>query len=257
MPTILTALLTESLGPAYISSNTRFTAAGLLAYTMERYGPAYPALKPRIIKTLLKALVEDERTLHMRFGALCGFEQLGPPVIRSTLLKENASGSSNLQVLGRQLDARAQADQGQVEACVAKILVSCLELNPPHGVCHPSSRAQRSSHFAGVHLGCHGPSGTNATPAGVRYSTFSAYRTLWYDHRQRTERQPVSCRWLRSHEGQQYAGRLNNVKMFYFCLSVLSVLWMRAKPDLLHCVARAPLSCSLCITRPLRSYIRG
>lgn len=126
MPTILTSLLTESLGPAYISAPTRSLAAGILAFTMERYGPAYPGLKPRILKTLLKALIEDNRTLHMRYGALCALEQIGPQAIITALLQENAQGSSNLKVLGQQLDDRAQADQGQVEACVTKILVSRL-----------------------------------------------------------------------------------------------------------------------------------
>lgn len=124
MPTILTSLLTESLGSADVSRTTRETAAGLLAYTMDRFGDAYPALKPRIVKTLLRALIEEDRTLHMRFGALCAFEQQGPPVVRSTLLQVGADDTNNLKMLGHKLDERTQSDPAQVDACVDKILVS-------------------------------------------------------------------------------------------------------------------------------------
>ncbi|KAM0755867.1 TAF-domain-containing protein [Meredithblackwellia eburnea MCA 4105] len=76
-PPVLTCLLTSSLPPA--PPNTyptplmiRTSAASLLHLLLERHSAAYPSLRPRITKTLLRGLAGESRGLGARWGAARG-----------------------------------------------------------------------------------------------------------------------------------------------------------------------------------------
>ena len=89
---------------------------------LNRYSASYPSLKPRVLKTLLRALVEDSKQLGSRFGAICGLTAMGKEVVRSTL-----GVPANLKALGTLLTASRMSEEADQEAeeCIHRVLVSC------------------------------------------------------------------------------------------------------------------------------------
>lgn len=117
MPTILTCLLNDAL-PSSLAS-TRNQAAALLGFILDTYAGAYPSLKPRILKTLLRALVEPDRTPGTRLGAVIGITGVGSEAISSVLAQE-----ANLISLGTSLaDHSSDPDASE---CAARAVVCFL-----------------------------------------------------------------------------------------------------------------------------------
>jgi hypothetical protein len=69
-------------------------------------------LKPRIVKTLLRALIEPDKMLAVRYGALLGLKGLGPAAIESVL-----GVKKNLRALGSILNDSGELELELARAC--------------------------------------------------------------------------------------------------------------------------------------------
>jgi hypothetical protein len=96
-------------------------AAALLSNLITRYASTYPSLKPRVVKTILRALVEPGKTLATRYGALLGLRGLGPAAIESVL-----GVKKNLRGLGATLSEAVDVELAQ--ECANLTVVSLFSL---------------------------------------------------------------------------------------------------------------------------------
>lgn len=100
MPCILTLLLAKRIGtPIKEASDdaavlellkgqfaVREFASLLLEHVINAYGSSYSTLKPRVTRTLLRALLDSSKPIGTHYGALLGLEKLGPEVIKLVLV---------------------------------------------------------------------------------------------------------------------------------------------------------------------------
>nr|ASF90182.1 hypothetical protein SPAR06841 [Bartheletia paradoxa] len=114
MPAVLTILLTSNLGETTSSADhygLRLHAASLLALILARYSTSYASLKPRVIKTLLRALIDpnpgpptaasaeyETGSMGTRYGAVVGLGNMGRETVTGFL-------ASNLLPLGEEISA--------------------------------------------------------------------------------------------------------------------------------------------------------
>lgn len=100
MPCILTLLLAKRIGPP-VPENADDTAvidiikgqfavrefaSLLLQHIIDSFGSSYSTLKPRVTRTLLRALLDSSKPLGTHYGALLGIEKLGQEVIKLVLV---------------------------------------------------------------------------------------------------------------------------------------------------------------------------
>lgn len=100
MPCILTLLLAKRIGPV-VPENAdddavidiikgqfavREFASLLLQHIIDSFGSSYTTLKPRVTRTLLRALLDSSKPLGTHYGALLGIEKLGSEVIKLVLV---------------------------------------------------------------------------------------------------------------------------------------------------------------------------
>ena len=95
MPAILTCLLSSSIEGGAAAIEVRTHASALLGQIMRRYATAYPSLQPRVLKALLRALVNGQSSIGARVGAVLGVHALGASSVRSILGRP-----ANLRTLG-------------------------------------------------------------------------------------------------------------------------------------------------------------
>lgn len=99
MPCILTLLLAKRIGPSIkdvsdANSQTildaqlavRGFAAILLEHIIKVYGSSYSTLRPRVTRTLLRALLDPSKPIGTHYGALLGLKYMGSEVINLILL---------------------------------------------------------------------------------------------------------------------------------------------------------------------------
>lgn len=99
MPCILTLLLAKRIGPSIKDVNdsnsqslldaqlaVRGFAAILLEHIIKVYGSSYSTLRPRVTRTLLRALLDPSKPIGTHYGALLGLKYMGPEVINLILL---------------------------------------------------------------------------------------------------------------------------------------------------------------------------
>lgn len=100
MPCILTLLLAKRIGAPPKEGSTeeaaqellrsqfavREFASVLLEHVLNSYGSSYSTLKPRVARTLLRALLDATKPVGTHYGALLGLENLGPEVIKLVLV---------------------------------------------------------------------------------------------------------------------------------------------------------------------------
>ncbi|SGZ58549.1 CIC11C00000003538 [Sungouiella intermedia] len=100
MPCILTLLLAKRIGtPIKDAADdeailellkgqfaVREFASLLLEHVINAYGSSYSTLKPRVTRTLLRALLDSSKPIGTQYGALLGLEKLGPEVIKLVLV---------------------------------------------------------------------------------------------------------------------------------------------------------------------------
>ncbi|GAA97952.1 uncharacterized protein L969DRAFT_106010 [Mixia osmundae IAM 14324] len=145
-PAVLTPLLTTVLGDGSAvafgaaqlhSTDLRQHAGSLLRLIMDRYAHAYPALKPRILRALVRALTElpmlpstaegelSERvsvaaSIGTRYGAVLGIQAMGTQVVQSIL-----GNSQHLRTVSQALGDASQdataAVQSDIEHCATAL----------------------------------------------------------------------------------------------------------------------------------------
>ncbi|KAI0293657.1 transcription initiation factor TFIID complex subunit [Multifurca ochricompacta] len=93
LPPVLSVLLHSSLPPMH-STHLRTSAASALARILTQYSATYPSLAPRIMKTLLLALLAPDRGPGTRLGALRGLIGVGKEAVRKGIL--DAGGAKAL-----------------------------------------------------------------------------------------------------------------------------------------------------------------
>lgn len=99
MPCVLTLLLAKRIGSTSkdLSApeqqenfksqlNVREFAAILLRHLVTVYGSSYSTLRPRVTRTLLRALLDSTKPTGTQFGALLGLRNMGPEVIKLVLV---------------------------------------------------------------------------------------------------------------------------------------------------------------------------
>ncbi|KAI5952689.1 taf6 [Candida jiufengensis] len=99
MPCILTLLLAKRIGPVINEKNSeeyeenlknqltiREFASILLEHIIKVYGSSYSTLRPRVTRTLLRALLDSTKPIGTHYGALLGLKNLGNEVIKLVLI---------------------------------------------------------------------------------------------------------------------------------------------------------------------------
>lgn len=128
---MLTCLLTSSLPTAApntypIALTIRTSAASLLHLLLDRHAAAYPSLRPRVTKTLLRGLGGESRGLGARWGAARGLSGLvslegGNKAVREWV-------GPGLKSLGELVEREPETDEGERAETVREILVSPFSL---------------------------------------------------------------------------------------------------------------------------------
>lgn len=99
MPCILTLLLAKRIGPIIKEGSSKESeealknqlavrefAAILLEHIIKVYGSSYSTLKPRVTRTLLRALLDSSKPTGTHYGALLGLKNMGNEVVKLVLI---------------------------------------------------------------------------------------------------------------------------------------------------------------------------
>lgn len=99
MPCILTLLLAKRIGPIIKNPQSeeskeilksqlavREFAAILLEHIIKVYGSSYSTLRPRVTRTLLRALLDSTKPIGTHYGALLGLKNMGSEVLKLVLI---------------------------------------------------------------------------------------------------------------------------------------------------------------------------
>lgn len=112
LPPLLSILLTSSL-PASHSTQLRTLAAQTLSRLLTAHSTTYPSLPPRVMKTLLLALISPGRSKGTREGAVRGLMGVGKEATRKGLVE-----SGGVKVIGEEI-----AGESGNESLVAAVFV--------------------------------------------------------------------------------------------------------------------------------------
>ncbi|CAG8507264.1 4231_t:CDS:2 [Racocetra fulgida] len=93
----------------------RDSAARVLAKICDRFGLEYNTLQPRVIKTLLSALIDQTKTLSTHYGCIVALGALGREVIKTILVP-------NLKTYSEILEQRKKLDKNKAERCENAIM---------------------------------------------------------------------------------------------------------------------------------------
>ncbi|KAG6861554.1 hypothetical protein C0995_014850 [Termitomyces sp. Mi166 len=86
LPPILSTLLHSALPPSH-ATHLRTTAAQTLSRVLTQHSTTYPSLSPRIMKTLLLALISPGKSKGTREGAIRGLVGVGKEAVRKGLVE--------------------------------------------------------------------------------------------------------------------------------------------------------------------------
>ncbi|KAG6877216.1 hypothetical protein C0992_010609 [Termitomyces sp. T32_za158] len=86
LPPVLSTLLHSSLPPSH-ATHLRTTAAQTLSRVLTQHSTTYPSLSPRIMKTLLLALISPGKSKGTREGAIRGLVGVGKEAVRKGLVE--------------------------------------------------------------------------------------------------------------------------------------------------------------------------
>ncbi|KAJ3539121.1 hypothetical protein NM688_g6413 [Phlebia brevispora] len=90
LPAILSTLLHSELLPAW-STTLRTKAAQVMSQLLTQHSTTYPSLSPRIMKTLLLALISSDKKKSTREGAIRGLMGIGKEAIRKGLVESGGA----------------------------------------------------------------------------------------------------------------------------------------------------------------------
>ncbi|KAG6817883.1 hypothetical protein H0H87_001715 [Tephrocybe sp. NHM501043] len=86
LPPVLSTLLHSSLPPSH-ATHLRTTASQTLSRVLTQHSTTYPSLSPRIMKTLLLALISPGKSKGTREGAIRGLVGVGKEAVRKGLVE--------------------------------------------------------------------------------------------------------------------------------------------------------------------------
>lgn len=86
LPAILSTLLHSTLPPSH-ATHLRTSAAQTLSRLLTQHSTTYPSLSPRIMKTLLVALISSDKSKGTREGAIRGLVGIGKEAVRKGLVE--------------------------------------------------------------------------------------------------------------------------------------------------------------------------
>ncbi|KAF8505367.1 TATA box binding protein associated factor-domain-containing protein [Hysterangium stoloniferum] len=101
LPPLLSILLTATLPPSH-STPLRTLAAQTLSRLLTAHSTTYPSLSPRLMKTLLLALISPGKSKGTREGAVRGLMGVGKEATRKGLVE-----SGGVKVVGDEIDSEA------------------------------------------------------------------------------------------------------------------------------------------------------
>lgn len=110
LPPILSTLLHSSL-PAALSTQLRVCASQTLSHVLTQHSTTYPSLSPRIMKTLLLALISPGKSRGTREGAVRGLMGVGKEAVRKGLV--DAGGA---RVIANEYTGTSAEEQALLEA---------------------------------------------------------------------------------------------------------------------------------------------
>ncbi|KZT60661.1 TAF-domain-containing protein [Calocera cornea HHB12733] len=128
---ILPPLLSLLLVSPHPSPALRLRTSSTLSQLISLYSPKYTTLASRLLKTLLRALLEPERPLGTRAGAVRGLSALGAEGVRRGLVE-----SRGAEALGRECEeavAGEAGDRAEVAELVQAVLDALQRLAPQLG----------------------------------------------------------------------------------------------------------------------------
>lgn len=131
LPPILSILLHSSLAPSH-AIHLRTAAAQTLSRLLTQHSTTYPSLAPRIMKTLLLALVAPGKGKGTREGAVRGLMGVGKEAIRKGLVEGGGArviGSECSGPNANRLDSRALA-QCVVVSTLALVVCAVIISGP-------------------------------------------------------------------------------------------------------------------------------
>ncbi|KAI0782118.1 transcription initiation factor TFIID complex 60 kDa subunit [Abortiporus biennis] len=124
LPPILSVLLHSSL-PWQHSTHLRTLSAQTLSHLLTKYSTTYPSLSPRIMKTLLLALVSKGKSFGTREGAIRGLMGVGKEAVRKGLLEGGGA-----RVVGSELSMSSGKSTGE-KALVDAVVGALSLIHPP------------------------------------------------------------------------------------------------------------------------------
>ncbi|KAF5361710.1 hypothetical protein D9758_007297 [Tetrapyrgos nigripes] len=121
LPPLLSTLLHSSLPPSH-STSLRTSASQTLSRLLTTHSTTYPSLSPRIMKTLLLALISPSKSKGSREGAVWGLVGVGKEAVRKGVVEGGGA-----RVLG---DEYISKDGGQQDGLVKAVLSALRVLHP-------------------------------------------------------------------------------------------------------------------------------
>jgi transcription initiation factor TFIID subunit 6 len=126
MPNILTCTISKTLGksPTVNHWDLRSNSAILLGKIIKRYGNKYPSLSPRLCKTLVRCILQDNKGFGGCFGAIRGLAEIGPHAVSTLLLPNLSLLNQNLDPILSDSDT-AMDDQQSLKKTEAEKVFNC------------------------------------------------------------------------------------------------------------------------------------
>ncbi|KAH7923346.1 TAF-domain-containing protein [Leucogyrophana mollusca] len=119
LPAILSTLLHSTLPPSH-ATHLRTSAAQTLSRLLTQHSTTYPSLSPRIMKTLLVALISADKSKGTREGAIRGLVGIGKEAVRKGLVE-----GGGVKVVG------SECAPGESGPLVDSVMSALQVLQPP------------------------------------------------------------------------------------------------------------------------------
>ncbi|KAJ3911805.1 transcription initiation factor TFIID complex 60 kDa subunit [Lentinula edodes] len=125
LPPLLSTLLHSSL-PRTHSTQLRTISSQTLSGLLTKHSTTYPSLSPRIMKTLLLAMISPGKSRGTREGAIRGLIGVGKEAVRKGLVD-----SGGAKVVGSEVQGHEMGDWVEDEALTKAVLDALRVLHPP------------------------------------------------------------------------------------------------------------------------------
>ncbi|KAL5501357.1 TAF6 [Sanghuangporus vaninii] len=136
LPPLLSILLHTSLPPSH-SAHLRTLASNTLSHLLTQHSTTYPSLSPRIMKTLLLALLSPGKSKGTREGAVRGLMGVGKEAVRKGLIEGGGA-----RIIGTECQSGGGAAAAENAQLVNAVLDAFRLLVPPSAQprpLHPSN----------------------------------------------------------------------------------------------------------------------